>query len=333
MREHSLQNRYTTGRSTLPVVYIICAIGWIIGLIYLPASFYPYATENPIWNMIDFSYFPAWMNQMGSLGILTLVGYLLIQLNNQFTIITVRATVQSTIFLLFITTIPQIHILQPAVVGTLLYIGCTFFIFMSYKEYDSMVQQYFAYLIFALLFLLMPKFIVFLPLFTVSKIAFNCFNLRTIFASILGFLTPIWFLLAHAIWHDQMNLFYYPFLNLLNWQGLFDYAGLKWSMIALWSFCSILTLLTIFSQTILRSGMRTRTRQMLNHFSRMAFAFMAFTAIYPKFLLGLTPIWFLCVSFTYGYYLVTQRTKISNYVFLAVLTLLFSLFVYNLWTL
>lgn len=333
MREHSLQNRYTTGRTTLPVVYIICAIGWIIGLIYLPSSFYPFATENPIWNTVDFGYFPAWMSQLASLGILTLVGYLLIQLNNQFTIITVRATVQSTLFLLFITTIPQIHVLQPAVVATLLYIACTFFLFLSYKEYDSMVQQFFSSLALAGIFLLIPKFIIFVPLIVISKITFNCFNARTACASILGFITPIWFLLAHAIWYNQMHLFYYPFVDLTNWQGIFNYSDLEWNMVALWSFSSLVTLLSIFSQTIVKAGMRTRTRQMLNHFGRMAFAFMAFTAIYPSFLLEITPIWFLCISFTYGYYLVTQKTKISNYVFLTVQTLSFSLFVYNLWTL
>lgn len=333
MREHSLQNRYTTGRSTLPVVYAICAIGWIIGLIYLPSSYYPYPTDNPIWNMVDFSYFPAWISQMASLGILTLVGYLLIQLNNQFTIITVRATVQSTLFLLFITTITQTHIIQPSVVATFLYIVCTFFLFLSYKEYDSMVQQFFSYFALALIFLLIPKFILFLPFFVISKITFNCFNIRTACASILGFTTPIWFLFAHAIWHNEMHLFYYPFVDLTNWQGVFSYSDLKWSTIALWVFSSILTLLTIFNQTITKARMRTRTRQMLNHFSRMAVGFMLFTAIHPSLLLDFTPLWFLCISFTYGYYLVTEKTKISNYVFLTVLTLLFSLFVYNLWTL
>lgn len=196
-----------------------------------------------------------------------------------------------------------------------------------------MVQQFFAYLALSVIFLIAPKFIVFLPLLTISKITFNCFNIRTICASILGFSTPLWFLLAHAIWHNEMHLFYHPFESLTSWQGVFNYSDIKWSLIALWGFLSFITLLSIFSQTITKAGMRTRTRQMLNHFSRMASAFMLFAVIYPKYLLELTPMWFLCISFTYGYYLVTQKTKISNYVFLTVLTLLFSLFVYNLWTL
>lgn len=333
MRDNSLQTKYTTGRITLPVVYAICTIGWFIALLYTPATNYPYSTNNPIWNMVPFEYLPNWLSQLTSFGILTLVGYLLIQLNNQFTIITQRATVQTTLFVLFITAIPQTHILQPTAVATSCFLVSTFFLFHSYKEYNSMVQLFFASLALAITFMMIPKFVVLMPLIIISRITFNSFNLKTICASLLGLALPIWFLFAHAIWHNEMHLFYYPFQNLADWTGIFDYSNIAWNKFAIWGFASFITLLAIFHQLITRSRMRTRTRQMLNHFSRMAVAIMLFTAIYPPILISMIPMWFLCISFTYGYSLVTHKNRVSNYLFITVLTLLISLFAYNIWTL
>ena len=333
MRDNSIQQRYTTGRFTLPIVYITCTIGWIISAFYTPANQYPFASDNPIWNIVSLEGLPTWLSQAGTFGILSLVGYLLIQLNNQFTIITQRATVQSTLFLLFITAIPQLHIIQPSIIIGLCFVCSTFFLFLSYKEWYSMRYQFFAGAFMAVIFFMEPKTILLFPLYLLSRLTFNCLNLRTFCASVLGFSLPIWFLLAHAIWHEQMELFYYPFTDIFDGNDLFNYHALSWDQLATWGYMVFISILAMGYLVLSSTKMRTRTRQMINHFNRIAIYSVILTIIYPNIFREIIPIWLISISFTYGYALMSNRNKISNYLFLFSLGLLITLFCFNVWML
>ena len=333
MRDNSIQNRYTTGRFTLPIVYIACTVGWIISAYYTPSNQYPFPSDNPIWNIISLQNLPAWISQLGTYAILSLVGYLLIQLNNQFTIITQRATVQSTLFLLFITAIPQLHIIQPSIIIGFCFVCSTYFLFLSYKEWDSMRQQFFAGISMAVIFLMEPKTILLFPIFLLSRITFNCMNLRTLCATLLGFCMPIWFLLAHAIWHEQIELFYFPFTDLFSGHDLFNYHTLSWDQLATWGYMVFISLLAGGYLVFSRTKMRTRTRQMVNHFNRIAIYSIALTLLYPNILREIIPIWLISISFTYGYALMSNRDKLSNYLFMFSISLLITLFCLNVWML
>ncbi|EGJ70543.1 hypothetical protein Bcop_0324 [Bacteroides coprosuis DSM 18011] len=333
MRQNTLQYQYTTGRFTLPVVYFICTLCWIIAGFFTPAKLFSATSGNPIWEMIPFDWIPNWVLLLGAYVTLSIVGYILIQQNNQFTIITQRATVQSSLYLVFITAIPQVHIIQPGVIAGLCFSISTFFLFYSYKEWDSMIQQFFAAIFMSFLFLLIPKMILLFPLLILTKIVFNNLNIRTFFATLLGFILPLWFLLAHAIWHDQMDLFTAPFLDLMQWGQWNDYSNLQGKDIATFGYILFITILSLAYILFSKTRMRVRTRQILNHFLRITLGIVVLIVFTPKQLNSYIPIWLICISFIYGHALVSIHSKLTNLIFLGTILLLAVLFVYNTWML
>ena len=333
MRKESLQNQYTTGRFTLPVVYFIGILCWVISALLTPNSYYPFSSNNPIWNLIQWEYTPWWINQITAYCFLTLVGYLLIRLNNQFTIITQRATIQSTLYLLFVASIPQIHMFQPSHLATLCFLLCTYSLFYAYKDSDSMYLQFYGGVFASMTFLAIPKLILLLPLVLISKIIFNNLNIRTFLASLLGFILPLWFLAAHALWHDQLELLYYPFKELISWNIIHEYSSLELNTIATFIYFSVVSVISSIYLLFSEAKMRVRTRHMLNHLNRLSFGLVLIAVFSPKLLFELIPIWTACISLIYGYVLVTIHNKLTNLIFISSITLLTALFVYNLWTL
>ena len=185
----------------------------------------------------------------------------------------------------------------------------------------------------AVIFFMEPKTILLFPLYLLSRLTFNCLNSRTFCASVLGFSLPIWFLLAHAKWHEQMELFYYPFTDIFDGNDLFNYHALSWDQLATWGYMVFISILAMGYLVLSSTKMRTRTRQMINHFNRIAIYSVILTIIYPNIFREIIPIWLISISFTYGYALMSNRNKISNYLFLFSLGLLITLFCFNVWML
>ncbi len=331
---HSLQYKYAKGRFTLPLVYFIFSFVWVATTILAPEHPTILSDHSPLWNKVLLGNIPWWLNQAIAYTLYALVSYSLVQLNNQYTIVTQRATIQSSLFLLSIAVIPALQVLSPGLMVALLTIIQTFLLFESYQDSDSMLLQFYTGAISAVLFLLIPKILFLLPLLYLTKIAFNNLNIHTFLASLLGFSLPLWFLFGHAVWHDQLSLFYEPFMNLSNWHFIWsDLMSLDVSILASYMFLSLCTLLSSLYLLFASVKLRVRTRQILNHFLRISLGITLLIALDPSLFLGLSPLWIICISFTYGHALISVQTKLTNYIFILVLVSLIALFSLNLWML
>ena len=98
IRSKRLQNRITAGRFTLPVAILLSLFCWILTSILLPEV--PVIKSNyPLWDTIIDGYIPAWASTPLSFIFYGVVGYFLIELNNTFAIIRMRASVQTAIYI------------------------------------------------------------------------------------------------------------------------------------------------------------------------------------------------------------------------------------------
>ena len=334
MEIKSLQYKYATGRLTLPFVYFIFSFIWVITAIMTPNTPPILSLHSPLWNILPVELTPWWLNQSLAYLLFMLVSYALILLNNRFTIITQRATIQSSLFLLTIAALPFIQVLSPGLFATLLFTVHTFILFNCYRDENSMSFQFYGGVFFSLIFLLIPKAIFLLPLILFTKIVFNNLTIRTILASLLGFCLPLWFLLGHAVWHEQVDLFLSPFVNLTEWSFIWSmYPSLSLSTLAAYVFILICTGLSITYTTFARAKVRVRTRQILNHFLRIALGIAVLITLEPTLFKELATIWIVCISFTYGHALVSIQTKLTNLIFISAMLLLITLFVFNVWML
>ncbi len=117
MRRHYIQATITTGRFTLPVVILITLVYWVVAYVLIPHT-PEKETVHAFWKLIDTWHIPMWINKWLCLLIYCGIGYLLIQLNNAFSLIRIRASMQTSVFLLLVAACPPIQQLGPGSIAT-----------------------------------------------------------------------------------------------------------------------------------------------------------------------------------------------------------------------
>ena len=104
MRNKRLQSQVTAGRWTLPAVIFICALCWVLTYFLFPdsiASTTPKESSSFLQSTRDLL-LPGWAERIVSFLIYAIIGYFLIELNNQFSIIRMRASMQTAIYFLYL---------------------------------------------------------------------------------------------------------------------------------------------------------------------------------------------------------------------------------------
>ena len=133
IRSKRLQNRITAGRFTLPVAILLSLFCWILTSILLPEV--PVIKSNyPLWDTIIDEYIPAWASTPLSFIFYGVVGYFLIELNNTFAIIRMRASVQTAIYFLFISVCPALHPVYAGDFASIAFLISLFFLFKGYQH-------------------------------------------------------------------------------------------------------------------------------------------------------------------------------------------------------
>lgn len=109
-RTKRLQTRITAGRLTLPAAILISVTCWILTAILLPGM-EAQKTGYPLWETFSSICIPGWSCRFLSFILYGIIGYFLIELNNTFGIIRMRASVQTAVYFLLISVCPSIHML------------------------------------------------------------------------------------------------------------------------------------------------------------------------------------------------------------------------------
>ena len=135
MRNKSLQSQVTTGRLTLPVVILICALCWVLTYFLFPDSIASTTSKDSssfLQSTRDLL-LPGWAERIISFLVCAIIGYFLIELNNQFSIIRMRASMQTAIYFLLVTVCPGMHLLY---IGDIVALGSLISIYFLFKSYQ-----------------------------------------------------------------------------------------------------------------------------------------------------------------------------------------------------
>lgn len=95
MKSKRLQGLVTAGRWTLPAAIFICTLCWVLTSVLLPELTMTAGEEggSVLWQSARTLLLPAWAEHLVSFLIYAAIGYFLIELNNRFSIIRMRASV------------------------------------------------------------------------------------------------------------------------------------------------------------------------------------------------------------------------------------------------
>lgn len=331
MRGKYLQSTMTTGRFTLPVAILITILCWTVVYFLIPD---PPKEENTysLWIQLNTYSIPLWANKLICLLINFGIGYVLIQMNNTFGLIRVRASVQTAIFLLLIAVCPSLQQLSPGYITTLLSVIAIYLLFSAYQKVRSSGYLFHAFVFVGLGSLLFPQITLLTPILLIGAFNFQALNPRSLLAALIGWSFPYWFLFGHAYYYDNMSLLYQPFIELATFYPI-DFSNFTvWELVFL-GYTFILFTISSIHCLVQSHKDKIRTRTHLRFFILLNVCIYILIALQPIHCANLLPLSLVGVSILASHMFVLTSNKISNIFFLCSVIGLILLFFFNLWTL
>lgn len=327
-----LQTQMTGGRFTLPVVIFICILCWM-GTSFLLPNLRADASDYPLWNAVSSAYIPQWASRLTSFAIYAIIGYFLIEMNNAFAIIRMRASVQTSFYFLLITACPGIHLLYAGDVAAIAFLLSLYFLFKSYQETRSSGNLFHSFVFIGAGSLLFPQLLFFTPLWLIGSYNFKSLTLRSFCAAIIGLSLPYWFLLGRAIFHKDIELFYEPFVDLVTFQPIDFLNGFEQ-----WEKMTLIYLFVLFLVSMIHcfaTGYKDKiqTRAYLHFLILLDFCIFLFIVLQPVHCMDLMSLLFIGISILATHLFVLTDNRLSNFFFICSAFALILLFVFNTWML
>lgn len=157
-------------------------------------------SSYPLWNIVNI---PAWANRIVSFLLFAGIGYFLIELNNTFAIIRMRASVQTSLYFLLITACPGMHLLYAGDVAAVTFLISLYFLFKSYQQPRPAGYLFHSFALLSAGSVAFPQLTYFIPIWLMGASGFQSLTFRSFCGAIIGWSIPYWFLLGHAFFHNE----------------------------------------------------------------------------------------------------------------------------------
>lgn len=332
MRGRNFQNRITTGRTTLPVAVLVALGCWLAGSIVLPSEHWTARSGSVLWQLVGLDRLPLEVLLIMGFVLHGLAGWLLIELNNAYAIIRMRASVQTTIYLLMTAACPLLYVLYAGSVGLLLFLIALYFLFGSYQQKQLVGNLFYSFVFLSLGSMVVSRLVWLVPVFWLGAYMFRSLHFRSFVASLFGWALPYWFLLAHAYFYGQMELFCQPFREMVHFSAwnLSYFHPNEWAVLAylfvLYAVSTVHCLLTGYEDKI-------RTRSYLHFLILLCLCLFVYIVAQPGKSLEVIPLLLAGVGILSGHFFALTSSRGANWFFIGAMVVLCALFVLNVWTL
>ena len=329
MRNQRLQGRITAGRFTLPIVIFTCIACWVLTSVLLPGLEVK-ESSYPLWNIVNI---PAWANRIVSFLLFAGIGYFLIELNNTFAIIRMRASVQTSLYFLLITACPGMHLLYAGDVAAVTFLISLYFLFKSYQQPRPAGYLFHSFALLSAGSVAFPQLTYFIPIWLMGASGFQSLTFRSFCGALIGWTMPYWMLFGHAFFHDQMELFYHPFRELATFGDLLNLQVLQPWELATLGYLFVLFIVSAAHCVVAGFEDKIRTRAYLQFLIDLTLFLFILIALQPSQCSNLLPLLMISSSILIGHLFVLTNSKTSNVFFIVSLVCLILLFGFNVWTL
>ena len=291
MAGRNLQYRVTSGRYTLPVALLLAVA---CRLAAQPGA------ADVLW---------LW----AGLPVHALTAWVLIVLNNAYGLVRQRASLQSAIYLLLVSLGSDLYGLQAGHVAGLAVAGSLFFLFRAYRSPSAPADLFLSMACLGVGCLFVPQLVFFMPVCWVGAYSLQALSVRSFLGSLLGWMFPFWFLLGHAWFYGEMELFTAPFLRMGQFGPLCQGVGVgQWAVLGY-----LAALLLVAGGYMLGYGRdeKIRTRCCPRFMVGAGACFLVAMVLQPSLYAGLMPALAVCVSVPAGRLFVLTRSRVANVVF------------------
>ena len=335
MKSKRLQGLVTAGRWTLPAAIFICTLCWVLTSVLLPELTMTAGEEggSVLWQSARTLLLPAWAEHLVSFLIYAAIGYFLIELNNRFSIIRMRASVQTAIYFLLVTVCPEMHLLYAGNVAAIAFLFSIYFLFKSYQQSQASGYLFYSFLFIGAGSILFPQLTFFSVLWLFEAHRFQSLTFRSFCGALVGWTMPYWMLFGHAFFYDQMELFYHPFKELATFGDIFNLQILQPWELATLGYLLVLFIVSAAHCVVAGFEDKIRTRAYLQFLIDVTLFLFVLIVLQPSQSSNLLPLLMISNSILIGHLFVLTNNKTSNIFFIVATVCLILLFGFNVWTL
>ena len=304
-----LQNRIAESGLILPVAAVYTVVIWLLA------------------GLVTYNLWP-------QLACLTASAYLFVEISNSNALLRVRSRMVTTTFLFLTCLYPEGFSSLSGSFTQLTFIVSILLLFNTYQDKQSMGKYFYAFLCIGLCSLKYVHILYLVPvLWLLMETQMQSLSLRTLSASIIGLITPYWFLALWFIYIQDFTLVVQHFEQLGVFEFPCDYTQITPGQLLVYFFLLVLSVWSIIHFWHTSYEDKIRTRLLYGFFMLMTLLVMLFIALQPQHFDSLIRIVIICASPLVAHLLTLTSSRITNIAFFVVLAICLFITVFNLWTL
>ena len=261
---------------------------------------------------------PLYLNIFGFLIIL-IISYSLIQLNEQFIFIKQRTNLPSAIFIILTSCAVFLNGLHPALISALFLLLSLNRIFKIYHGSHSISSAFDVGVLIGLASLFYLPTSLFFFWFIWTLIVLGAFRLREFMGGLIGFITPIFFILCWFFWQGNLESFLYQTGLIFEHQE--HLVSFSIPQILYLVFLAFLSLISIFFTIWGFEEKRVRSRKYLLILVALFITSIASAILFPSAILAQTFIAAVPLSYIFSYFFVMNRNTIISEILFGILVL------------
>lgn len=240
--------------------------------------------------------------------------FLLVQINNRFTLIRTRTFLPIFIFLLLMGSWDETHTINGSHISLTLSIFSLFYFFGMYRNLKASEQAFMGSLMLGVVSLLIQPFIFLVPVCWIGFMMFQSFSLRTFLASIFGALAP-WTLYLGAKYFLQAD---FDLTNIISKNLIIgiDFTSISLERIIYFVVLSIVLVINLVGLYSNAHSDAMNTRVNLNFLILLLFSVLILILLFSQQVASFLPITALIYSILVSHAFTLKQNNFYGYVFI-----------------
>ena len=275
----------------------------------------------------------AWEQQLWMQTIVLAISTLLMaELNNSNSLIRIFSRMVSCSFLFMsVMAIFLLHSMQATIVQ-LCFIAFYLSLFKSYQNSKATGWVFYAFFAIGMASVVFIQILYFVPIMWILMI-FNilAFGAKSFVASLLGLITPYWFIGGYFIYRHQYDSIFQHFTDLANFAPLFDYSSITQHQMVTFGWIALLFLIGTIHFIRKRFSDKIRTRMLYEVFITLGICSIVFMVLQPQHYPILLRILIVNTAPLIGHFVATTQTRFTNFSFHLIVLVTLLITSYNIW--
>jgi hypothetical protein len=302
-----LQNRIAQSRWALPITIIY---GLVVCL------------------TVELMGYGQWM----TFALLLVATLMMAELNNGYSLIRIYSRMVSCSFMVMITMSLTLFESVTVAVVMVAFIAFLLLIFRAYQNPGAVGWVFYAFVALGISSIVFSKSLLFVPvLWVIMAVNVLCFSPRTLIASLLGIITPYWFVAAWLIYQGNISYLGTHFLSALQFGTPFQFSILNIHQLLTFAFVLVLAVIGAVHFFLYSYQDRIRIRLMYETFVVLDACAVIFAILQPQYFDEMLGMSIVTTATLIGHFLALTHSRLSNITMLVLAGVTLALTIFNLW--